>query len=59
MAAPVDLPSSVLGAWRTNCRVTAFLIEELPAELWDAKVPGAPLRAVRTILAHLQLPKHT
>jgi uncharacterized damage-inducible protein DinB len=54
MSAPLDLPSSVLAAWRTNCRVTAFLVEELPAPLWDAAIPGvAPRRTLRTLVAHL------
>lgn len=45
--------SSLLAAWRTSCRVTAFLVEELPAEVWDDAVPGAPRRTVRMLLAHL------
>ena len=44
---------SILAAWRTSARVTAYLVEQLPAALWNAKVPGAPLRSVRTIAAHL------
>ena len=53
-AAPHDLRSSVLAAWRTNCRVTSYLTEELPATVWDAAVPGVtPRRTVRTLLAHL------
>jgi uncharacterized damage-inducible protein DinB len=47
-----DLRDSVLGAWRTNSRVTAYLVEQLPAALWDVAVPGAPRRTVRTIAAH-------
>lgn len=53
MAEPIDLESSVLGAWRTNCRVTSFLVEHLPAPLWNEAIPGAPLRTVRTLVAHL------
>jgi uncharacterized damage-inducible protein DinB len=53
-ADPIDLSSSVLAAWRTNCRVTSYLVEELPAALWDAVIPGvAPRRTIRTVLAHL------
>jgi len=40
----VDLRDSILGAWRTNGRVTAYLVEHLPAALWDVPVPGAPQR---------------
>ena len=53
MAGNRDLPSSVLAAWRTNCRVTSYLVEGLPADLWGAAIPGAPLRTVRTLVAHL------
>lgn len=54
MADSVDLAASVLAAWRTNCRVTSFLVEELPADLWDAAIPHVvPRRTVRTLLAHL------
>ena len=54
MADSLDLRSSVLAAWKTNCRVTAFLVEELPTALWDAAIPGVtPRRTIRTVLAHL------
>ena len=54
MSAQHDPSSSVLAAWRTNCRVTAFLVEQLPAPLWDAAIPGiAPRRTLRTLVAHL------
>jgi uncharacterized damage-inducible protein DinB len=43
----------LLAAWRTNNRVSVFLIERLPDELWDAKVPGAPRRTVRMIAGHI------
>ena len=48
-----DLGATLLASWRTNSRVTAYLVEQLPAALWDAAVPGAPRRTVRTIAAHL------
>jgi len=48
-----DLRETLLAAWRTNSRVTAHLVEHLPAVLWDASVPGAPRRTVRMIAAHL------
>jgi uncharacterized damage-inducible protein DinB len=49
----LDLRESILAAWRTNARATAFLIARIPAPLWDAAVPGVPRRTVRTIAAHL------
>jgi len=48
-----DRGAAVLAAWRTNSRVTAYLVEHLPAALWDAPVPGAPRRTVRMIAGHL------
>jgi uncharacterized damage-inducible protein DinB len=43
----------VLAAWDTSSRVTAFLIERIPARLWRATIPGIPTRSVRSIAAHL------
>ncbi|HEU4631426.1 MAG TPA: DinB family protein [Gemmatimonadaceae bacterium] len=53
MQPPPDLRGTLLGAWRTNSRVTTFLVERLPSELWGAAVPGASRRTVRAIAAHL------
>jgi uncharacterized damage-inducible protein DinB len=50
---PADLGTTILIAWRTNNRVTEYLVEHLPAALWDAQVPGAPRRTVRMIVGHL------
>ena len=47
------LASVILPAWTTNNRVNVFLVEHLPAELWEAHVPGLPRRTVRMIAAHL------
>ena len=43
----------LLAAWRTNNRVTAYLLEHLPRELWSATVPGAPRRTIRMIAGHI------
>ena len=53
MKAALDQREMVLGAWRTNNRVTVFLLEHLPEELWGATVPGAPRRTVRMIAGHI------
>ena len=50
---PPDLAGSLIAAWRTNARLTSYLVEALPAALWDAAIPGAPRRTVRTLVAHL------
>ena len=44
---------ALIAAWRTNNRVTTYLIENLPAELWSQNVPGMQRRTVRTIAAHI------
>jgi uncharacterized damage-inducible protein DinB len=44
---------SLIAAWRTNNRVTTYLIENLPPALWPAAVPGVPRRTVRMIAAHI------
>ena len=43
----------LLAAWHTSHRVTVYLIENLPPELWTMAVPGNPRRTVRTIAAHI------
>jgi uncharacterized damage-inducible protein DinB len=43
----------LLDAWHTNTRVTTYLLERVPAELWAMPVPGLPRRTVRMIAAHL------
>ncbi len=43
----------LLAAWNTNSRVTAFLVERIPAPLWRATIPGIPTRSIRSVAAHL------
>jgi uncharacterized damage-inducible protein DinB len=45
--------SDLITAWRTNNRVTVYLIEHLPAELWSMNVPGSPRRTIRMLAAHI------
>jgi uncharacterized damage-inducible protein DinB len=42
-----------IAAWRTSHRVTVYLIENLPPELWPQSVPGSPRRTVRMLAAHI------
>jgi len=44
---------ALIAAWHTNNRVTIFLIENLPPDLWSKNVPGSPRRTIRMIAAHL------
>lgn len=53
MPASSELRDSVLAAWATTARVTAYLFEHLPAELWPASIPGAPRRTVSMIAGHI------
>src|SRR5687768_17203976 len=48
-----DLRDTILDTWRTSNRVTVFLVEQLPPELWAATIPGAPRRTIRMIAGHL------
>ena len=61
-AAPMDhevarrgsgIDRSLIAVWRTNNRVTQYLVENLPAATWSQAVPGVPRRTVRTIAAHI------
>jgi uncharacterized damage-inducible protein DinB len=47
------LEKSILDAWKTNNRVTIYLVTHLPAEICDAKLPGIPRRTIRMIAAHI------
>lgn len=53
MRTPVETRDLLLDAWRTSNRVTVFLVENLPKEIWEAAVPGAPRRTVRMIAGHI------
>ncbi len=33
--------------------MTAYLVENIPADIWDAPIPGAPRRTVRMIAGHV------
>ena len=53
MGSAFDQTEILLDAWRTNNRVTVFLVEHLPDDLWAEAVPGAPRRTVRMIAGHI------
>ena len=53
MQSELNQRDMLLSAWRTNNRVTVFLAENLPRELWGAAVPGAARRTVRMIAGHI------
>ena len=45
--------NNLLSTWRTNSRVTEFFFENLPGELWNKQIPGAPRRTIRMIAGHI------
>jgi uncharacterized damage-inducible protein DinB len=47
------LALSILRTWATNDRVTTFLVEGLPEELWVATIPGCPRRTIRMVAGHI------
>jgi uncharacterized damage-inducible protein DinB len=49
----LDLEGAILTAWKTNSRVTGYLVEQIPPALWSATVPGVPTRTIRAIAAHV------
>ena len=53
MTQDVDLAEAVLAAWKTSNRVTTFLFENLPSDVWAMPVPGTPRRTVRMIAGHI------
>ena len=48
-----DPTEALVATWKTNDRVTGFLFENLPSELWPMMVPGMPRRTVRMIAGHI------
>ncbi|HTS05578.1 MAG TPA: DinB family protein [Candidatus Eisenbacteria bacterium] len=47
------LPSALLNAFDTNNRINQYLIENVPAEAWNAKPPDGKGRTVAAIVAHM------
>ena len=45
--------ASILNAWSTNNRITIYLVEELPDALWNAAIPGSPMRTIRMLAGHI------
>jgi uncharacterized damage-inducible protein DinB len=48
-----DFRETLIDTWRTSNRVTVFLIEQVPTELWTSPIPGAPRRTIRMLAGHL------
>ena len=50
MPIPIEM---LIDAWRTNNRVTVYIIENLPLELWSMNIPGSSRRTIRALAAHI------
>jgi Uncharacterized protein conserved in bacteria len=48
-----ELGKEVIAAWRTNNRVTTYLVEQLPPAIWSMQVPGISRLTVGMIAAHI------
>src|SRR5262245_47070926 len=48
-----DLRDTILNTWRTSNRLTVFLVERIPPELWVSAIPGAPRRTIRMMAGHI------
>ena len=49
----VELDQALLDTWRTCNRVTVFLLENIPSELWSETIPGNKRKTVRMIAGHI------
>lgn len=47
------IPGALLNAFDTNNRINQYMIENLPAETWNAKPPDGKGRTVAAIAAHM------
>lgn len=50
---PPTFSALLVDAWHTCHRVTAFLVENIPAELWTESLPGSRGRTIRGLGAHV------
>lgn len=53
VSAETETIDRLIQTWRTNNRATTYLIEHLPAAVWESPVPGVPRQTVRMLAAHL------
>jgi uncharacterized damage-inducible protein DinB len=48
-----SLPEALLQAYEINDRINSYMIENLPAEAWQAAPPDGRGRTIRAIVAHM------
>ena len=44
---------ALVAAWRTNNRLTTYLVENIPSALWLETIPGKPRQTVGMLAAHV------
>ena len=49
----LDMREALQTAWTTNNEVNISLVQHLPLELWEAKLPGIPRKTFRTLCCHI------
>lgn len=47
------LPDALLNAFEINNRINVYLIENLPADAWNAKPPDGKGRTIAAVVAHM------
>lgn len=50
---PHGSDAAAIAAWRTNDRVTRYLVERLPEAVWSDELPGNPRQTPGRIAAHI------
>ncbi|WP_421774375.1 DinB family protein [Gracilimonas sp.] len=53
MADSTFLSESIIKTWKTGNRITCYLIEHIPDEVWTELVPGYDKKTVQMIAGHL------
>lgn len=53
MANSTYLSDSIIKTWKTGNRVTSYLIEHIPDEVWTESVPGYKQKTIQMIVGHL------
>ncbi|WP_428236670.1 DinB family protein [Gracilimonas sp.] len=53
MAESSLLSESIIKTWKTGNRITSYLIENIPDDVWTESVPGYQQKTVRMIAGHL------
>lgn len=49
----LDYHEAILSTWKTNNRTTIYLVDCIPEDLWNMKIPGLPRKTIGTIAAHI------